>query len=464
MFIGRERELSKLTELYNSDKFQCAVIYGRRRVGKTTLINEFVKDKDTIYFTGLESNAKENLESLSRSIMALSEGFENAAPIFSGYNDAFDVVFNMSLNRRIVMVIDEYPYLAASYNTVSSLLQQYIDKYKDTSKLFLILCGSSLSFMENQVLGYQSPLYGRRTAQFKITPFEFREMKEYYKAYDIYDLALIYGLTGGVPQYMTKIDETLSVKDNIINNFLTPSSYMFEEPLNLVKQECRDPAQYNSIIKAIATGSSKMSEISTKVGIDTGLCSNYLSSLMTMGIIKKETPFREERPKKTIYSIDDFMFRFWYRFIPENMALINKDRGDIVYERISEQIPSFMGGVFEEICKQYLWYGNIENQLEIKVNFTDLGRWWGNDPIRKSETEIDILAYINENTAIFGECKWTNENVGVSVLDDLIDQSKLFRYKENYYYLFAKYGFTESCVSKANSIGNVVLLSFADMQ
>ena len=464
MFIGRERELSKLTELYNSDKFQCAVIYGRRRVGKTTLINEFVKDKDTIYFTGLESNAKENLEGLSRSIMALSQGFENAAPVFSGYNDAFDVVFNMSLNRRIVMVIDEYPYLAASYNTVSSLLQQYIDKYKDTSKLFLILCGSSLSFMENQVLGYQSPLYGRRTAQFKITPFEFREMKEYYKAYDIYDLALIYGLTGGVPQYMTKIDESLSVKDNIISNFLTPSSYMFEEPLNLVKQECRDPAQYNSIIKAIATGSSKMSEISTKVGIDTGLCSNYLSSLMTMGIIKKETPFREERTKKTIYSIDDFMFRFWYRFIPENMALINKDRGDIVYERISEQIPSFMGGVFEEICKQYLWYGNIKNQLEIEMNFTDLGRWWGNDPIRKSETEIDILAYINENTAIFGECKWTNENVGMSVLDDLIDQSKLFRYKENYYYLFAKYGFTESCVRKANSMGNVVLLSFADMQ
>ena len=158
------------------------------------------------------------------------------------------------------------------------------------------------------------------------------------------------------------------------------------------------------------------------------------------------------------------MFRFWYRFIPENMALINKDRGDIVYERISEQIPSFMGGVFEEICKQYLWYGNIENQLEIEMNFTDLGRWWGNDPIRKSETEIDILAYINDTTAIFGECKWTNENVGVSVLDDLIDQSKLFRYKENYYYLFAKYGFTESCISKANSMGNVVLLAFADMQ
>ncbi|MCL1882202.1 MAG: ATP-binding protein, partial [Defluviitaleaceae bacterium] len=180
MFIGRQREINELERLYKSDKFQCVVMYGRRRVGKTALISEFIKGKEAIYFTGQETNSKDNLESLSQSIFTISNDFADSSPIFPEYKEALEAVFSVAKNRRIILAIDEYPYLAYSYRGISSLLQTLIDKHKDTSKLFIILCGSSLSFMENQVLGYKSPLYGRRTAQFRILPFDFEETKEYF--------------------------------------------------------------------------------------------------------------------------------------------------------------------------------------------------------------------------------------------------------------------------------------------
>ncbi|MDR1070851.1 MAG: ATP-binding protein, partial [Gracilibacteraceae bacterium] len=253
MFIGRQQELNELARLYNTDKFQCAIIYGRRRIGKTALIAEFIKDKESVYFTGQETNAKENLENLSRSIFALSRDFSSSVPLFTSYKDALEAVFERAQTRRVVLAIDEYPYLAASYKAISSLLQICIDKYKETSKLFIILCGSSLSFMENQVLGYKSPLYGRRTAQFKILPFDCAQAKDYFgDSFSGVDAAVLYGVTGGVPLYMSLMDRDLSVADNIKLNFLTTSGYLFEEPGNLIKQECREPAQYNAIIKAIA--------------------------------------------------------------------------------------------------------------------------------------------------------------------------------------------------------------------
>ena len=308
MFVGRTMELDNLNKRYKSGKFQFAVIYGRRRVGKTTLINEFIKDKETAFYTGIEGNAKENLESLSKSIYSLSADFADASGSFKGFQEALETVFKIAEKRRIVFVIDEYPYLANSYKSVSSVIQVLIDKHKDTSKMFLILCGSSMSFMEEQVLGYKSPLFGRRTCQFKILPFEFAEAAKYFTKFGKIDLATIYGITGGIPLYMSLMDEDLSVEDNIKNNFLEPNAYLFEEPTNLIKQECRDPAQYNSIIKAIATGASKMSEICTKTGIDTALVTSYLGKLISLGIVRKEKPFGSGNTRKTIYVLEDCLY------------------------------------------------------------------------------------------------------------------------------------------------------------
>ncbi|MDR1193080.1 MAG: ATP-binding protein [Peptococcaceae bacterium] len=460
MFVGRQRELNELARLYNTDKFQCAIIYGRRRVGKTALIAEFIKDKESIYFTGQETNAKENLENLSQSIFALARDFSAASPVFASYKDALEAVFELAKTRRVALAIDEYPYLAASYQAISSLLQTYIDKYKETSKLFIILCGSSLSFMENQILGYKSPLYGRRTAQFKILPFDYTQARDYFgDSFNDIDTAVLYGVTGGVPLYMSLIDRNLSVADNIKLNFLTPSGYLFEEPGNLIKQECREPARYNTIIKAIANGASRLSEIAGKVGLETALCSTYIAKLISIGIIKKEYPFREETSKKTVYRLEDNMFRFWYRFVPDNMSLIQRGETGLSYERIESQISGFMGAVFEEICKQYLWRQNVAKRAPIL--FTDAGRWWGNNPKKREECEIDIIADDKES-GIFCECKWTNDAVGSGVLRTLIERSALFPHKKKYYYVFAKTGFTDGIQAEAAGRGNVALIRFED--
>lgn len=460
MFIGRERELNKLNELYRTNGFQFPVIYGRRRVGKTALINEFIKDKDAIFFTGIESNSQQNLENLSRSILSFTDtSLTNT--VFPSFQSALEYVFKLSEEKRIVFVIDEYPYIAKSSKSFASTLQYLIDKNKDNSNLFLILCGSSMSFMENHVLAYKAPLYGRRTAQFKILPFNFFESRNYFKKFSDTDMAVIYGIVGGTPQYLLQMNDSLSLEENIKRCFLDPSSPLFEEPNNLLKQEVREPAIYNAIITAIATGSTKLSEISSKVGEETSACAVYIKNLISLGIIKKETPFAESSSRKTLYKIDDNLFRFWYRFVPDNIASINRGLIDAVYKIISPMISDYMGAIFEDICIQYLW--KLREQDKINVAFTDIGRWWGNDAKNKCETEIDIMGTDGTDSAIFCECKWTNEKVDVGVLDTLIHRSQLFHYKNIQLYIFSKNGFTKGCLESANAIGNVKLVTYNEI-
>ena len=460
MFIGRERELDALNKLYKSNKFEFAVIYGRRRVGKTALINEFIGNKKAIYFMGVESNAKQNLENFSKSIMEFASGIETESSFLS-FQVALEYVFKLAENERIILAIDEYPYVARSSKSLASTLQLLIDKYKDTSKLMLILCGSSMSYMEDHVLAYKAPLYGRRTAQMKLLPFDFEETCRYFKNLSDEDKALIYGVAGGTPQYLLQMDDSLSVEDNIKNTYLNPISFLYEEPTNLLKQEVREPAIYTAIITAIATGSSRMSEISNKVGEDTNVCTNYIKNLMNLGIVQKETPYGEKASRKSVYSIEDNMFRFWYRFVLDNNSIIARGAADLVYKRIEPQLSDYMGKVFEEICKQYLWKQLLSGNCPIEFN--SLGRWWGNDPKEKCQTEIDIMGEQDKNTALFAECKWTNEKVDLGVLETLVKRSNLFSYKTKHYYLFSKSGFTKGCIDKANEMGNVRLVDFADM-
>ena len=460
MFIGRERELNALERLYQSNKFEFAVIYGRRRVGKTALINKFIDDKNAIYFMGVESNAKQNLENLSKSIMEYVSGAEIDS-IFSSFQSALEYVFKLSEKERIILAIDEYPYVARSSKSLASTLQLLIDKYKDKSKLMLILCGSSMSYMEDHVLAYKAPLYGRRTAQMKLVPFDFEETCRYFKNFSDEDKALIYGVVGGTPQYLLQIDDNLSVEENIKNTFLNPVSFLYEEPINLLKQEVREPAIYTAVIAAIATGASRMSEISGKVGEDTNVCSMYLKNLINLGIVQKETPYGEKASRKSVYSIEDNMFRFWYRFVFENNSIIARGAADLVYKRIEPQLSDYMGKVFEEICRQYLWKQLLSGNCP--VEFASLGRWWGNNPKEKRQEEIDIMGEQDKNTALFAECKWTNEKDDLGILETLVKRSELFHYKTKHYYLFSKSGFTKGCEDKAKEMGNVTLVEYSDI-
>lgn len=460
MFIGREKELRSLNSLYASDKFEFAVIYGRRRVGKTVLINEFIDNKKSIYFMGVESNAKQNLENFSKSIVEYASGIA-ANTSFQSFQAAFEYVFELSKNERIILVIDEYPYVAHSSKSLASTLQMLIDKYKDTSKMMLILCGSSMSYMEDNVLAYKAPLYGRRTAQMKILPFDFEETCRFFKNFSAEDKALIYGIVGGTPQYLLQMNDKLSIEDNIKNTYLNPTSFLYEEPTNLLKQEVREPAIYTAIITAIATGASRMSEIATKVGEDTNVCTSYIKNLMNLGIVQKETPYGEKNSRKTIYYIEDNMFRFWYRFVLDNNSIIMRGATDRVYKRIEPYLSDYMGKVFEDICTQYLWKQLLDEKCP--VEFSSLGRWWGNDPTEKKQMEIDIMGEQDKDTALFAECKWTNEKVDRGVLETLIKRSKLFSYTNVHYYLFSKSGFTKGCIEKAEEMSNVCLVSYGEI-
>ena len=460
MFIGRERELVSLNKLYASDKFEFVVLYGRRRVGKTALINHFIDGKPAIYFMGVESNAKQNLENFSKSIIEYAGGVEADAS-FASFQAALDAVFRLAEKERVILAIDEYPYVARASKSLASTLQLLIDKYKDNSKLMLILCGSSMSYMEDHVLAYKAPLYGRRTAQLKLLPFDFEETCRYFKLFSAEDKALTYGIMGGTPQYLLQMDDRLSIEENVKNTYLNPTSAIFEEPINLLKQEVREPAIYTAIISAIATGSSRMSEISGKVGEETNVCSTYIKNLMSLGIVQKETPYGEKASKKAIYTIDDNIFRFWYRFVPENASMIARGAADLVYKRIEPHLPEYMGKVFEEICKQYLWKLLLTG--ESPVEFSSLGRWWGNDPVNKCQAEIDIMGEQDKSTALFAECKWTNEKVDLGVIETLIERSKLFNYKKTYFFLFSKSGFTKGCTEKVKELGNVSLVTYGEI-
>ena len=460
-FVGRKRELEKLEELYATDCFQMAVFYGRRRVGKTTLINEFCKGKKTVFCVGLESTQKENLESFSKEVWRIS-GQMIGMPAFAEFQSLFEYVAKLAEAERIIFVIDEYPYLAGASPSVSSILQACIDRKMKDGRLFLILCGSSMSFMEHQVLGYKSPLYGRRTAQFKILPFDFGEAEELLTGFEKEEQALLYGITGGIPEYLKHIRNDWSVEKNLIELFFSSSGRLYEEPSNLLKQELRDPSTYNAVLSAIAEGHSKLNEIATASGLVSSQCSNLLTSLIELGIVRKETPVGEAAARKTIYKISDQMFRFWYRFVGTNTSMITAGYGEQVFERlVQENLNDFMGQVFEKMCTN--WLIRQQGQGNLPVFFSKIGPWWGGNPKTKKQEEVDILA-IDKISVLLGECKWRNEPVEKAVLDQCMERAELFSYEKKYIYVFSKRGFTEGCRKMAQELNFVKLIEFAEME
>lgn len=461
MFYCRERELSDLNRRYNKGNFECAVIYGRRRVGKTSLINEFCKDKPVIFFSALSATAKENLEALSKAIYTFSDSDAVNAPVYGSFDDAFAAISALSKKSRLVFVIDEYPYLAKSEPSISSRLQHLIDREWQNDNIFLILCGSSMSFMEHQVLGYESPLYGRRTAQYKISALTYREIPVFNPSLSVEQQAMVYGITGGIPHYINKLDIDENLDSAVIENVFNSSAYLFEEPENLLKQELREPAVYNSIITAVASGASRVNEISTKTSLETAVCVKYIKTLMELGILKRETPVAEKNSKKVIYSIGDNFFRFWYMFVQKNMSAVVSGQFSKIYEKaVKNRYHDYMGQIFEQMCRDYL----LRYAHNLPVMITEAGQWWGTDVKEKKEVQIDIVCPAVEGKEyIIGSCKYKNEKIGLDELEKLRHYAEVFGYGEKYYYyIFSKGGFTEG-LEDAASHGFVTLVTLEDL-
>ncbi|MDR3293580.1 MAG: ATP-binding protein [Clostridiales bacterium] len=466
--LGRKRELDALNKAYDKDGFNFSVVYGRRRVGKTSLINEFLQEgrKKVIFYTATEQNNLSNLQDFSEAVFSVYPEGRAIVDVFPSWDKAFEYIAKQAKDEKLVLVIDEYPYLAGANKSISSILQRQIDTVFCKQNIKLILCGSSMSFMENQILGYQSPLYGRRGDQYKIEPLDYYDSAEFFDDTEefvnvTYEEKLLgYAVTGGIPQYLNIIKAQGSVETGIKENFFGKFGYLYEEPQNLLKQELREPAVYNTIIAAIANGATKLNEIATKSGEENAKCNKYLKGLVDLGIVEKENPIDTNKERNGVYRIKDHMYRFWYRFVPENVTNIESGKMEFIYrERVEPYLNEYMGHAFEDICKQYMLRRNIAETLPFV--FDKIGRWWGSNPKLKQEEEIDLVA-VSRNKALFCECKWRNEKADLRILKELKRKAELLcDYTEKCYCVFSKSGFTDAL--KQEACDSVLLIDLADL-
>ena len=462
MFHGRERELNELNRLYRENRFQLFVLYGRRRVGKTALLKEFCKDKPTVFYSSEISNDKLNLEKFSAQV--LRHYGETGLRSFSAWENSLEFIHERQKDEPLVLVFDEFPYLAEKNRAFLSMLQHMIDHRLQSGKVFLVLCGSYVGFMERDVLGAKSPLFGRRTAQLRLKPFDYPESRAFLSGFSPEEQCMFYGALGGIPLYLGKVDGKKTFRDNLVDLFLRPTSSLYEEPIFLLREELQQPGVYNAVIEAIASGASKANEIAGKTGETAAKCLKYIHVLSELGIVSKETPFGEkESSRKTIYNATDFLFRFWYRYVAPNRTLIENDAWQIVWEKkIAPDYSNHMGAVFEQICKEYLLHQNSRGKLPFL--FTSIGRWWGSDPKTKTQTEIDLVASDGTEYLIC-ECKWRNEKMKKNALAELRAKAEIFlpAEKKPWLALFSKSGFTDTVRQEAKTYGHVLLFTLDDM-
>lgn len=470
MFVGREDELKSLQELYNKEGFGMSVIYGRRRIGKSTLITEFIKNKKAIFYTATKVGKERNLELFSKQVVSvLDPAFEQVA--FASTEAVFDFISRKMPKEKLIIVIDELPYWAEKDEALLSVLQKYIDTEWNDKNLMIILCGSALSFMENKVLSEKSPLFGRRDTQIKLEAFNYRDSALFVPKYSAEDKAVCYGITGGVAKYLSMIDGDKSLDDNIKRLFFHTDGYLYDETRNLLTQEFSDITLVNNIIEQIASGENTVNIIAGKVGEKEPTVLYSLEKLIRVGLVEKRKCITEEKnKKKTQYVLKDQMFKFWYEFIPKAHSVIEMGQGDVYYEKaVKPRLHSFMGSVFEEMCRYYTLEQGIKGRFDSFL--TDVGTWWGVETVENQRGEkvqqsadIDVVAISElDKSVVVGECKYKNEKIDKGIYDTLLRRAGLIsgKYKVSKYIFFSLSGYTDWFDTLKDN--RVVLLSLSDL-
>lgn len=451
-FIGRSEELNFLESQWARDDFQMTVIYGRRRIGKSTLLARFAEGKRCIFFNAVEGGAPVLVPQFGQAVFDVLSPNAAGLASFRDFDGIFGWISSYCGPERLLIILDEFPRFAGADRSVLSVLQRRIDLEWRKKNIFLILCGSSVSFMEEDVLGAKSPLFGRRTAQLEIKPFSFREAAQFVPSYSPEDKALSYAVTGGVAQYLAHFDESASVHANIERLLFTSSGCLFEEPMQLLRTELRNIPLYFDVLHALSAGKTTVTEIAGSAQADPASAVRALDTLIQLRIVEKTAPVTEEgNRRKNRYGIRDSLFRFWFRFVANNTAAINRYAGSALYEKaVRPQLPLFMGPVFEEMCRDFTLGLGLAGRLPCFV--TQVGKWWGTDPARKERTDIDVVGLDPlAKRAVIGECKFRNEILGKAVFDALKDRDGLIdrHYRTDAYLLFSKSGFSDWILENA---------------
>ncbi len=461
MFIGREKELALLEDLHASNRFEYLVLYGRRRVGKTFLLKEFSENHSVIFYSAQAKNDRLNLVDFSKTLqMHFSNSYFGA---FLDWEAAFTYLTSQLSDKKTTLIIDEFPFIAEVNPTIKSILQHTIDHIWKEKNLLFILCGSSVSFMETEVMGAKSPLYGRSTSNLELVGFDYLQSSVFFPNFTNEEKLLSYGILGGIPTYLGAFSDKIPLVQNISRSILRMGSFLKDETQNLLKMELREPAIYNSIFEAIATGSSRLNDIAQKIHEEQSKCSKYIKTLIDMKLVDKITPCGEkDSSRKTLYQISDNFFLFWYHFVFANTSYYELLGEDEAAQEIYKNLPEYMGHVFEKICTQYLI--RLAKKRELPFIPHTMGRWWGSNPMTRKEADIDILALdARGQSAIFCECKYRNKLFDMGEYNDFFNSTAIFTKPVNrFYYLFSKSGFTEEVKAQAKKHG-VKLVEMDDL-
>ncbi len=440
MFVNRDNELKTLNQEYQREGSSFTVIYGRRRVGKTTLIREFIKDKERIYYYATEINIAMQLKSFTRDILD-SLGFSNIA--FESFEDALIFLAKNIGSKKFILVIDEYQNLAKVDRGFSSMLQKVWDLYLKEKNIYLILCGSTISMMHSEVLNYSAPLYGRATTIIHLKPLLAKYIYDFVPNIEYEEFMKIYASFGTIPKYLEMYRGQSSFKDNILELILNKNSFLYNEGYFLLKQEINEVSTYFSILEAISKGATKLGEISGVLEMNSSQLTRYIERLISLGFIDKEIPITEKNPLKSKlgrYRFKDNFLKFWFFYVYKNYRFLEIDLYEFVLKEMEKNFnDNFVSFVYEDYVKEQILQDPIKYLGFVPLK---IGRWWNN------KEEIDIVAFDDKNIA-FIECKWTNKSVGLSVLNRLKEKSLLVNSSslKKYFILFSKSGFSNSLMS-----------------
>ncbi len=457
-FIGRESELKRMEEDFSSSESNLYVIYGRRRVGKTTLLERFIENKNAIYFLATQENEESNLKQFQKiSYEKTKLGILRSENKLSWY-DIFDVI--SSKDQKSVIVIDEYQYLTTGNKSISSVIQKIWDEILSKRKVMLILCGSIINMMYAETLNYTSPLYGRRTSQINLKPLDFEKYKCFFENKTTEETIEFYSVTGGIPKYLEILDIEKTLEENILKHIFDKNGFLYEEPYFLLGKEFKEIGMYFSILKAISSGSHKLSEMASKMEVGQNSLGYYLNVLAQMDLLYRDVPITENNPeksKKGLYFLKDNFISFWFKFVYPNRSFLEIGNIEYAVQKFKDDFPRYVSLIYEQLSRENTVKLASERYFSHKI--LKIGRWWNGDD------EIDIVG-IDENgkPELFGECKYTNNVVDLKVLFDLFKkvERNFGTTAQAEFLIYSKSSFSEELIDYAHKNKNVHLFKIFD--
>lgn len=455
-FYDRRDELDALESAYESPGHDFFVVYGRRRIGKTELLKEFCTGRPHVYFLAAQEAEHRQREKF---VEQIASHFDDRVPRIDGWDGAFEYLAEKLAGEQLVVVIDEFPYLVEENDSLPSYVQWFVDERLENTESMLVLCGSSVATMESEVLGHESPLYGRRTGQIDLQPFSFAQAREVI-TYDVADAIRSYSVTGGTPMYLTLFDYEQSLAENVRSRILSPTAVLYNEPEFLLRTELRNPGRYMSILEAVALGHTTPNEMAGATGIDSGPLSKYLQRLRRLRLLDREVPVTAsaKKSKRSRYHVADEFLRFWFRYVEPNRSSI-EEAPDVVFEgRIGPDLPVHVATTFEDVCREATWEAIRRGEFD---PYAEVGRWW------YGEDEIDLVGLApDDDRILFAECKWTTEPVGHGLVEQLRAKAENVRWgsgaRDERFALFSRSGFVEGLESDLDDDWSLVDLETLD--